>query len=178
MVNIKTLFPRCRKVLLCWAGAIAIAALPATWATAQRDIFDLRKQIEDAKVIIVGRALSVQEGDRTEIKVGGQLLPAKLFVAQLQVNRTLKGNNIPPQVTVRFTLPFSPAGSVGYPGVDVGTYRIFLLRQPEGQFEFANAFLPSFPPWRAHRFHLPTMCSLPSYSSWPALSILPTLQRQ
>ncbi|HXE91721.1 MAG TPA: HEAT repeat domain-containing protein [Terriglobales bacterium] len=131
------------KAQIAWLVAL-LAAIPIP-AGAQHRTFDLREQTEEAEVIVVGGVISVRETGTTEVTIAGHTLPAKVLEAKVQVDRTLKGANVPVQAAVRFALPISPAGSVGYVGIAYPDYRIFLLKRAGDHFELANPYTPSLP---------------------------------
>jgi hypothetical protein len=126
-------------VLIALLGAIPFPA------EAQHRTFDLRQQTEEAEVIVVGGVVSVRETSTSEVTLAAHTLPAKVLEAKVQVDRTLKGANVPVQAVVRFALPISPAGSVGYVGIAYPDYRIFLLKRANNHFELANPYTPSLP---------------------------------
>ncbi len=85
--------------------------------------FDLMRLIEDADVILVGQTTSVRDIGPSEVQVGGHRFPARAMEVMVDVHRVLKGGNPGLKVGVRFTLPRSPAGSIGYSGIRVRVTR-------------------------------------------------------
>lgn len=123
---------------------VLIAAIQGS-AAGQHRTLDLREQLDQAEHVIVGRVDSVIKSDNTEVQIGGRTLPADRFVAEVHVERTLKGSKLPQQVAIRFTMPVSPAGSVGYTGLIAPSYRVLFLKRVDRDFELANPFNPSLP---------------------------------
>jgi hypothetical protein len=83
--------------------------------------------------------------DRRDVEIAGRSFPAGVFTADVHVDRTFKGGPIPESILVRFTMPISPAGSVGYSGLEAPEYRILFLRRSDSNFELANPFTPPLP---------------------------------
>src|SRR5207248_9251910 len=100
---------------------------------------------DNAEVILVGGVFSVYEIGTTEVQVGGQTLSAKVLNAEVHPDRVLKGGSVPPKAVVRFVTPISPAGWVGYVGIDAPSYRILFLKRADDHFELANWSVPPLP---------------------------------
>lgn len=147
MRSIRISFHRHLKQLGPLQTAIVITALATlpNLAAAQHRTLDLREQVEQAAIIVVGAVNSVQETGITEVEISGHRFRAKVFDAQVRTDRVLKGSKVLPQAVVRFILPISPAGSTGYGGITSPSYRILLLKPADDHFEFANPFSPSLP---------------------------------
>ena len=129
-----------------WQAVIAIAAcISVRPITAQRLPLDLAEQTEKTDIIVVGAVTSVRQAGTSEVEAGGRAVQAQVIDAHVRVDRTLKGSNVPQQTIVRFTLPISPAGSVGYTGIAAPSYRMLFLRRAGNHFELANNSASSLP---------------------------------
>jgi hypothetical protein len=131
---------RHRRVLICvavFASAVAVAAPTRS--------FNLRSQVEAAEVIVVGRVGFVHQVGAGQVEIGGRSFPAALFEAEARVDRVLKGTEVHQRVIIRFSIPVSPGGGIGYTGVAASSYRMLFLKRAADHFEFANPFYPSLP---------------------------------
>jgi hypothetical protein len=128
-----------------WVFGLIIVSNAHLPIVAQNMTFDLRQQTEEAQVVLVADIFSVQEVGKAEVRVGDKVLPADVFDAELHVDRILKGTNVQPRPVVRFTVPISPAGWVGYTNLDALTYRILFLKRAEDHFELANPSVAPLP---------------------------------
>lgn len=130
---------RYRRVLIC------VAVFASALAAAPTRSFNLRSQVEAAEVVAVGGVGSVRQVGTGQVGIGDRSFPATLFETEVRVDRVLKGTEVPQRVIVRFSIPISPAGGIGYTGVAASSYRMLFLRWAADHFEFANPFYPSLP---------------------------------
>jgi acid phosphatase family membrane protein YuiD len=149
MLNIKTSRHQLRNTLSGERIAIVAALLTVlSIAAPASEMFDLRALANKAEIIVVGSVVSVNEVATTEVSVANHQLPARILEARVTVDRTLKGEHVPPEAVVRFIMPITPAGSVGYQGLVANSYQMLFLKQVDAHFEFADpssAALPALP---------------------------------
>ena len=116
---------------LAWSAGVPTLSLP--------------ELIGDSSLIVIGRVNSVRQVSSTKVELFGQELPAKVMEGEIEVDYTIKGHSPGRVATVRFSIPGTPAGGVGYRGIPSGSYRIIFLRSSGGDYDFASPYYSSFP---------------------------------
>lgn len=146
MLSIKTLSlrpPSSSHRKRAFALLVALAAFSQVISAAP---LTLSAQIERSEVIVVGAIISVRQVDMTEVAIAGRSVPAKLYEAEVHVDRALKGHAPPSPLFVRFPIEDNPAGGSGrYRGVAAPSYRIMFLRPLGSHFAFTDPQFPSLP---------------------------------
>lgn len=103
---------------------------------------DLDRLTQDASFIAVGKITTVEELGKTTVPLGNQTFAAREMVAELHVDRVLKGNAASPYALLRFH--FSRTDDfLGFGSVTASSYRIFFLHESSGELRPASPYYPS-----------------------------------
>ncbi len=103
---------------------------------------DVTGMTRDADLIIVGTVTSIElQGDTTTIREGGSgiEIPATAAVAMMTVDQVLKGEAVSGRIAVRLYLPHQFAG---YGAVSEGDFKVYFLREADGEYRFVSAYTP------------------------------------
>jgi len=106
---------------------------------------DLPTLVRSSDLIVAGQIMSVNEQGKGTLQVYGQRFSSIHMMATIRVEEVLKGAFNSPFLEVTYDLPVTPAGSIGYRGLNGGTYRLVMLRNSKEGYEFVSPFYPSFP---------------------------------
>ena len=109
---------------------------------------DVPLLVSEADTIALGQITSVTARGATTLDLGRGTIPANSFVAELRVDRFLKGAAPSPTLLVHFAVPESP---VGIQRVVVGQYGLFFLSAGQADFRFTNPFHPTLPSMRGEK---------------------------
>jgi hypothetical protein len=110
-------------------------------------VYDLPKLIDSSDVVAVVRVTGVNQTSSGAVKVpGGNTIPAHFRVAELHLQDILKGEPASRELTVRYTILYSPGGWAG--GIPQGytisdtlipnATRLVFLRGVDGHYEFTD----------------------------------------
>jgi hypothetical protein len=102
--------------------------------------FHLNELVEAADVIVVADVSVTQQSGPATASVDGRPVDATSYLAELRVQRRLKGS-CPDELTFDFTTPLQ---FVGIPGVGPG-YQMVFLKKNEMGYLFADRHFPSLP---------------------------------
>ena len=102
--------------------------------------FSLPVLTSAADVIAIGAIGAVDDRGPSAVPTPSGTLPGRAMVAELRVDRLLKGQLATNRLTVRFAIPDKPNG---YRTLSPNSYRLVFLRQTADGFEFASPFHPS-----------------------------------
>jgi HEAT repeats len=109
-------------------------------------IFSLHSLTEQSNIIVIARVGTFQKVEEVPISVHGQVFKAEVMEASANVRSVLKGAFSEAKLKVRFSLPISPAGSVGYGTVPGQQNRVlFLKNAAAGSYEVTDPYYPSLP---------------------------------
>lgn len=109
-------------------------------------MFSLHSLTEQSNFIVIAKVGTFQKVGEVPISIHGQLFKAEVMEAGADVKSVLKGTFSETKLRVRFSLPISPAGSVGYSTVPSQQNRIlFLKNSTNGSYEVTNPYYPSLP---------------------------------
>jgi len=103
---------------------------------------DVAELTRDADVIVVARATKVSSQGKGGLALANGTVPAERYVAQLKIDRVLKGKVDEPLLSVQF---FLPDALVGMRGVVEGEYAVFFLKSAATGFIFLDPVRPSLP---------------------------------
>lgn len=93
---------------------------------------------DQADVIVVGRIVDVRPGGPTTVEG----YPGRLMVAQLAIDKVLKGATKSGPINFSFSVLAVPVVSAGYPGVPSGQYGVFFLRRAGSGYEVFDPYHP------------------------------------
>jgi hypothetical protein len=93
-------------------------------------------------LIVVGQVVSVTRRETTTLELPGGPVAATRSLAQLRVDRQLKGNVSSKGVSLEFVVPDAPGG---FRGVASGQYGMFFLKATPNTFNFSDPIYPSLP---------------------------------
>jgi hypothetical protein len=105
-------------------------------------VLNLDALTAEASLIAVGQITSVTELGRTTVELGNRALAAREMIAELRVDKILKGTTdiASSSLKIHFTMPDE---FVGWTSVEPLSYRIFFLRETSGQLQLASPYYPS-----------------------------------
>jgi hypothetical protein len=126
----------CVLILFSYVSLVSAAGIPT---------LNIPELISGSDLIIVGRVDSVRQVSSTTMELYGRELPARVMVCEIEVSRPLKGRLPGAVAKIRFELPVTPAGGIGYRGIPSGSYRLVFLRASGAYYNFSNPYYPSFP---------------------------------
>lgn len=111
--------------------------------------FSIEKLVAQSDLIVVARIIKVSRIADGQITIHGQIFPADMMEAAAEVEETLKGARQDSTVAIRFAVPISPGGSVGYGRLFSQQVRLLFLKNfPSGGYEPADPYYPSLPATR------------------------------
>jgi HEAT repeats len=113
------------------ALAAGINAVPIT-------PLDLVQLTRDSNLIIVGQVDSLREERRGNFDIRGQMLPGRLMVGTLRINRVIKGRAAG-NIVFKFLLPDQ---FVGYRSVPTNQTGMFFFKQTQEGIAFTSSFHP------------------------------------
>jgi hypothetical protein len=100
---------------------------------------DLEAMTSGADLIAVGRLVGAESLESKMVEIQGQPVQARVMLARLAVERTIKGQTTAPSVTFRFVLPDM---FVGYPGIGGNEFGVFFLRAVASGLEVFDPYHP------------------------------------
>jgi hypothetical protein len=106
---------------------------------------NLAELIDAADLIAVGKVQGIREISTGEIQINEKQFPAKVLGGEIVVTATLKGGSVLDRIPLQFSLPITPAGSVGYRGIPSESYRLVFLKRSGPNFGFVSPYYPFFP---------------------------------
>lgn len=127
---------RCNMPLLLGCCLVASAAVPARARLIPG--LNLWALCDQADVIVVGRVVDVRPGGPTTVEG----YAGRLMVAQLTVDKVLKGPTKSGSVNFSFSVLAVPVVSAGYPGIGPGQYGVFFLRRAESGYGVSDPYHP------------------------------------
>lgn len=117
------------------ASVLAVDAMPV-------EPLDVDRLTANATLIAVGQITSVQELEKTTIQAGNRMVLARAMVAELRLDRLLKGATGTSSPSLRFHFAL-PDEFMGWRSVTPLSYRVFFLTQSSGELKLANPYYPS-----------------------------------
>lgn len=96
-------------------------------------------------LIAIAKVGNISKVGNGTVEINSQTFQAELMEASAQATLVLKGKTVTPMLKIRFALPSSPAGSLGFSGVAERSTRLFFLKASRDAFTFANPYYPSLP---------------------------------
>ena len=124
-------------LIVCLAvSALASLSTPATLTP----ILDLSRLARTSDTILVGRVIGITEVARTSVEMSGRKNPAREMVAQLMVDKVLKGS---PSSSVAFFHFILPDEFLGYGSITVGQYAVFLLGNRSDTLWVVDPYYPA-----------------------------------
>ena len=128
-----------------WLKAF-VAAMIACASARGQIVYDLHKLVDSSDVVAKVRALSVVQTGSATANLQGRTLQTHTKVVMLQVDCLMKGDVTDPQLSVPYTLLYSPNGWSGGvpPGYSIadpflqGISRLVFLKKSNAGYEFTN----------------------------------------
>ena len=107
----------------------------------------IQRLVGQSDLIVIGRITKVSKVADSQVNIHGQILPADMMEAIVEAQQTLKGESHDSMLAVRFAVPISPAGSVGYGTLVSQQDRLLFLRNASsgGGYEPTDPYYPSLP---------------------------------
>lgn len=127
----------CRRLItICLCATV----LPVSRARASLvPDLDLKALASNSDLIAVGHIAGVREDGLAAVNIQGNILPARVMLAELDLERLLKGQSKTSTIIVRFSLPHAP---VGYAGIPAGQFGVFFLRKGQESYEVLDPYHP------------------------------------
>lgn len=123
-----------------WLAALSLMVPSLVSGQVPVPVLDVARLVLDSDVIVVGTVQSRSEQGSKVIDIQGQRASVRWIIAEMLVDRTLKGTIEGPVLHVPFAEPVS---QVGYRGLRAGTYRLLFLKRLGGAYEFVSPYYPS-----------------------------------
>jgi len=106
----------------------------------------IKRLVNSADLIIVGRVERVQQTGAGSIELQGRDYPRIDFKVQMSVDETIKGQPPPYQFTFNYSNPGSDEmGNVADGGLTADVYRIVFLKKLADGYAFVSPYFPSLP---------------------------------
>lgn len=107
----------------------------------------IQRLVAQSDLIVVAKIIKVAKIADGQVNIHGQIFPADIMEAAAQAAETLKGVRQDSMLVIRFAVPISPAGSVGYGRLISQQDRLLFLRNfpPDGGYQPTNPYYPSLP---------------------------------
>jgi hypothetical protein len=117
---------RCFTTVVLTCGLMALVPVPVKAQLILKT--ELSVLCDQADAVVVGRAENVRKEGSTTMVIAGTSYPADQMVAQLAVDKVLKGSPKTGVMSFNFSLPRTLAMNVTVRGVVAGQYGVFFLR--------------------------------------------------
>lgn len=134
-----------RRILLYARTIVLLSIVPLGSSPARATLvpqFDLGTLINNSETIVVGRTVSVGQGQRTTIRVQNEDVQVLAMTAEVAVREVLKGNVAGPNLMLHF---FVPLTTNGFPGIPADQFGIFFLRGGPRTWSLADPYHPYLP---------------------------------
>ena len=106
----------------------------------------IQRLVAQSDLIVVARIINVSKVADGQVNIHGQIFPADIMEAAAEAQQTLKGMPPNAKLAIRFAMPISPAGSVGYGSLASQQDRLLFLKNvPGGGYEPTDPYYPSLP---------------------------------
>ena len=127
-----------RVTIMCMVGALCASRGMGAFAPS----LNLAELTEHSDLIVLGSVQSVSPVGARGLRVNGVELAVQGFLAQIVIDRVLKGEPASSMITCEYVLPeqFN-----GYAGLSAGSYRLLFLKAERNTHVFANPYYPSLP---------------------------------
>jgi hypothetical protein len=132
-----------------WKFSLVIITLAAGIGSAQARPGpgrSIKRLVNSADLIIVGRVERVQQTGAGSIELQGRDYPREDFIVEMSVDETIKGEPAPEKFIFNYSKPGSDEmGNVADGGLTADVYRIVFLKKTASGYAFASPYFPSLP---------------------------------
>jgi hypothetical protein len=129
------------SLVTCCLCLVAFAPIPV--ASRLVGGIDLSALCEKAELVVVGRVDGVREDGFATVIVSGMSYPAKRMVAQLAIEKVLKGQPSGGVLNLSFGLPTVRVMDMSPPPAVAGQYQVFFLRRQGEGYQVVDPDYPS-----------------------------------
>ena len=109
-------------------------------------ILSTKNLVERADLIIIGKIERVQEIATGTITFGGRNYPSQDYAADISVDETIKGDQVPRKFSFTFSVPSADEwGNVARGSLIPNSYRLIFLNKTAAGYRFTSPYSPSIP---------------------------------
>jgi hypothetical protein len=131
--------------LFIFVSAVLILAATLSYSTLVPGM-SIKGLVDSSDEIVVGKVERVRQTGSGEVAYNGVNYPRSDYIADINVDETIKGEPVPHRFVLSFSTPLADNwGNVAEGRLEPGTYRVIFLNKTSSGYRFASPYYPSIP---------------------------------